>query len=554
MSLNAWNALAIILLLATTYSDARPQSSRSGPAGMIIRMQSCFISSGPSLPRARTVAGSAGCLCPANELLVRAGLSVQRAPASVLGPAFPGFRIQSLRSSRAGRGPRLVLRMTKTEPSPMEDAKEAVCNAVRSAQAALGMEVQDKAKDSSKDASKDDQDAFLAEVSKEVTTWVKQVQQIEDANIAELRSSLDAVYEQLNLGSSLQWSRQSKAADRAVTWRAIRRKTDPATKNLLIAIERIRRRYDKGMFAITDKVRPWTDEEILDGVQAVTDSLTGKKNSLSSITGDFESTADTITEAIKPFSNEEVEAFTSEIDVRWKYGLQVAEEDLRAGVERARYHIWRRAKRRTVEAGAASLSWRDGAIHATSFDGKVSVPILEGVGAGIYVDDLDDVHMFVGMSQKEDLAQHVVRLGTLPATMGRWLSCARQKLWWMSPDVGARLDALPAESQFVLYDAGQGMYVVMLPLVGNTFRSALWGAENGAIDLHVESGDPNVKCKVCATSVLMAAGTDPYVLLERAFAAAAGRNPQKSARRRMAARHLRRSCRAPLSLRLPPRT
>jgi len=218
--------------------------------------------------------------------------------------------------------------MTKTELDPVEHAMEAVRNVVRSAQVAMGMEVEDKRKDTLKD----DQDAFLAEVSKEVTTWVKQVQQMEDANVTELRSSLDAVYEQLNLGSTLQWSRQSKAADRVMTWRAIRKKTDPSTKNLLIAIERIRRRYDKGVYEITDKVRPWTDEEILDGVQAVTDSLTGKKNSLSSITGDLESTADTITEAIKPFSNEDVQAFTSEIDVRWKYGVQAAEEELRAGV------------------------------------------------------------------------------------------------------------------------------------------------------------------------------------------------------------------------------
>ena len=67
------------------------------------------------------------------------------------------------------------------------------------------------------------------------------------------------------------------------------------------------------------------------------------------------------------------------------------------------------------------------------------------------------------------------------------------------------------------------MYVVMLPLVGNTFRSALWGAAGGAIDLHLESGDPALKTKIVATSVLLAAGTDPYLLLERAFTAAADR-------------------------------
>ncbi len=36
----------------------------------------------------------------------------------------------------------------------------------------------------------------------------------------------------------------------------------------------------------------------------------------------------------------------------------------------------------------------------------------------------------------------------------------------------------------------------------------------GAIDLHIESGDPSVRSNKCATSVLLAAGTDPYLLLQ----------------------------------------
>jgi len=284
-----------------------------------------------------------------------------------------------------------------------------------------------------------------------------------------------------------------------------------------------RRRYEKGVFKMTDKVRPWTQEEIIDGLGTVTDSITGKKNSLSSISDDLELTTESLTDVIKPLSNEEVEKFASEIDDRWSSGVQAAEEELQAGVERARYNIWRRTKRRTVEPGAASLAWRDGCLHATSFDGKVSVRVLENLGPAMYIDDMDDVHMFLGMQGAQNLAQHQVRLGTFPAAAGRWLSCARQKLWWMSPDVGGPLDPIPPESQFLLYDAGEGIYVLMLPLVGNTFRSALWGEANGAIDLHIESGDPGVQCKTCATSVLVAAGTDPYQLLARAFAAAADR-------------------------------
>ena len=49
------------------------------------------------------------------------------------------------------------------------------------------------------------------------------------------------------------------------------------------------------------------------------------------------------------------------------------------------------------------------------------------------------------------------------------------------------------------------------------------GRDSGALDLRLESGDPEVRTKLVATSVLVAAGTDPFLLLERAFAAASDR-------------------------------
>jgi len=107
--------------------------------------------------------------------------------------------------------------------------------------------------------------------------------------------------------------------------------------------------------------------------------------------------------------------------------------------------------------------------------------------------------------------------------MGRWLSCARQKLWWMSPDVGGVDDDIPKETQFLLMEAGEGVYVLMLPLVGTFFRTAIWGKGAGQLSVRIESGDPQVKTSFVSTSLFMAAGTDPYLLLERAFAAVADR-------------------------------
>jgi hypothetical protein len=85
--------------------------------------------------------------------------------------------------------------------------------------------------------------------------------------------------------------------------------------------------------------------------------------------------------------------------------------------------------------------------------------------------------VFFGVRQGAEASQLEARLGALPPDAGRWLACARQKLWWMSPDVGARDDPVPPETQFLLAQLADGMYVVVLPLVGNSFRTALWGAD-----------------------------------------------------------------------------
>jgi len=247
-----------------------------------------------------------------------------------------------------------VLRMTDTGRKTVQDARSAACRAIRSALAAAGVPM-DRRDDEQVESSRAKVDEFLLEVGREVNAWVKEVQGTEDARVDEIGDSLDAVSEQLNRGSSLQWGERASPSDRNVTMRFSRKQMvrDPSTKNLLISIERIRRRYEQGVYQMTDKVRPWTQQEIVDAVQSVSDTITGEVNSLSKLSGDWESTTESLTEVIKPLSTEEVEAFTSEVDVRWKDVVQAAEEELRAGVERARYQLRRRTKFRTVEEEAA---------------------------------------------------------------------------------------------------------------------------------------------------------------------------------------------------------
>lgn len=57
----------------------------------------------------------------------------------------------------------------------------------------------------------------------------------------------------------------------------------------------------------------------------------------------------------------------------------------------------------------------------------------------------------------------------------RFLSCARNKLWWMTPEWGTEAAQLPGETQFLLVELAEGgPYGLLLPLISDdTFRATL---------------------------------------------------------------------------------
>lgn len=56
----------------------------------------------------------------------------------------------------------------------------------------------------------------------------------------------------------------------------------------------------------------------------------------------------------------------------------------------------------------------------------------------------------------------------------RFLACARNKLWWMTPEWGSRGDQLPPETQFLLLELEEaGLYGLVLPLIDGDFRGTL---------------------------------------------------------------------------------
>ncbi|KAK9820500.1 hypothetical protein WJX72_010988 [[Myrmecia] bisecta] len=68
---------------------------------------------------------------------------------------------------------------------------------------------------------------------------------------------------------------------------------------------------------------------------------------------------------------------------------------------------------------------------------------------------------------------HDVALGELRCK--RFLACARNKLWWMTPEWGSAAADIPPETQFLLLELEEGgPYAVMLPLIDNgVFRATL---------------------------------------------------------------------------------
>ena len=120
----------------------------------------------------------------------------------------------------------------------------------------------------------------------------------------------------------------------------------------------------------------------------------------------------------------------------------------------------------------------------------------------------------------------------------------------MAPSFGTSADDVPVETQLLLLEAGTGasdfdsqsmlsifgkdsrmfakkQYAVVVPLIDfeRGFRSTLFGKDGGApagrgrLALRMESGCANVTANTVRNAIYVAAGTDPYEILERAYLA-----------------------------------
>jgi len=110
----------------------------------------------------------------------------------------------------------------------------------------------------------------------------------------------------------------------------------------------------------------------------------------------------------------------------------------------------------------------------------------------------------------------------------RFVSSARCKLWWMTPEWGNRTFDLSPETQFLLIEVQEGgPYAIFLPLIDRgAFRATLRPPKCGRfseneIVLRIESGDDSVKAMKWNSVLYVAADWDPFQLLDRAIPSAA---------------------------------
>ncbi|EFN59497.1 hypothetical protein CHLNCDRAFT_138126 [Chlorella variabilis] len=148
------------------------------------------------------------------------------------------------------------------------------------------------------------------------------------------------------------------------------------------------------------------------------------------------------------------------------------------------------ARQRAAAAnGAASSSSSAAAGTAAAPDAGRLLPIAFADGQVTVGDGLVLLDRITPLARVQHPASTDMVLLSLAASQGataiedfslgvlhckQWLCCARNKLWWMTPEWGKNARDLPPETQFLLAELEDGTYAAILPLISQQkFRGTL---------------------------------------------------------------------------------
>ncbi|GMH02296.1 hypothetical protein Nepgr_004135 [Nepenthes gracilis] len=101
-----------------------------------------------------------------------------------------------------------------------------------------------------------------------------------------------------------------------------------------------------------------------------------------------------------------------------------------------------------------------------------------------------------------------------------FLSIFRFKTWWSTQWVGTSGSDLQMETQWVLLDVPEiGSYVLIVPIIDGSFRSALHPGNDGHMMICAESGSTQVKSSSFKAIAYVHVSENPYNLMKEAYSA-----------------------------------
>ncbi|MBA3685063.1 MAG: hypothetical protein H0W72_07450 [Planctomycetes bacterium] len=150
-----------------------------------------------------------------------------------------------------------------------------------------------------------------------------------------------------------------------------------------------------------------------------------------------------------------------------------------------------------------------------------ATPILAAVGSGLALEaDPTGCGSFIRIVSAKPSQDLEFQLGSV-AGLRRFTCCHRYEPFWMKPVAGTALAEVPAETQYLLADLGDGRCLLVVPLFGEHMRFALEG-RGEHLFLVGETLDPATTV-TSELAAFIAVGQDPYELIPRAAAAVTAR-------------------------------
>ena len=129
----------------------------------------------------------------------------------------------------------------------------------------------------------------------------------------------------------------------------------------------------------------------------------------------------------------------------------------------------------------------------------------------------------------DDKASYIEKCLGMPEGFVEFTAVHRNSVFFQSVTAGKKISDIPKETQWLLLSHDDGTYSVIVPIVAEPFRSALYGSDEGIV-LYSETGDDAIAEKT-ALSAYAARGEDPYTLMEKAAEEIAAVLPECGLRR-----------------------